>query len=141
MVSFLITTHNYGRFLARCIKSILSNNPNYIKEILVVNDSSTDNTDKVMKNFNLNKNKIFYYKKNYRNLSKVINFAIKKTKRELLCKIDPDDQIKKSFAEILATKFNELQCDFLYSNFIVKDFKSKFRRIKFQKINPFLKKL
>ena len=41
-------SHNYGRYLGRCIKSILRNNLKYIKEIIVVNDSSTDNTDEVI---------------------------------------------------------------------------------------------
>ena len=41
-----------------------------------------------------------------------MNYAIKKTKGNVICKVDPDDQIKKNFAEILGKIF-ELKADFL----------------------------
>ena len=121
MISFLVPSHNYGRYLGRCIRSILKNNLKYIKEIIVVNDSSTDNTDEVIAKINSKRIKINYYKKNFKNLSKTMNYAVKQSKGNLLCKIDPDDEIKKNFEEILCKKFYELNSDFLYSNFIEKN--------------------
>ena len=49
MISFIIPTHNYGHLLERCIKSICKNNAKYIKEIVIVNDASNDNTEHVVK--------------------------------------------------------------------------------------------
>ena len=49
MISFLIPSHNYGNFLKKCVKSIIKNNPKYIKEIIIVNDASSDNTDQIIK--------------------------------------------------------------------------------------------
>ncbi len=140
MISFLVPSHNYGRYLGRCIRSILKNNSKYIKEIIVVNDASTDNTDEVIAKINSKKIKLNYYKKNFKNLSKTMNYAIKQSKGNLLCKIDPDDEIKKNFAEKLCKKFYELNSDFLYSNFIEKNTFSNKKKIKIQKVIPFLRR-
>ena len=47
MITFVIPTHNYAKFLRKSISSI-KNNPKFIKEIIIVNDGSTDNTDDVV---------------------------------------------------------------------------------------------
>ncbi len=138
MISFLIPTHNYGKYLKKCISSILKNNPKYIREIIIINDSSTDNTDNIVSS--LKQKKIKYFKRNYKSLSKTMNFAIKMTRGNLLCKIDPDDEIKKNFAELQYKKFVKLKSDFLYSDFIIRKLKSKKEEIKVQKINPLFKK-
>ena len=60
MISFIVPSHNYGTYLKKCIQSILKNNPKLIKEIIIINDSSRDNTKRVYsKNFKKIKNKIF----------------------------------------------------------------------------------
>ena len=50
MVSAIVISHNYGRFLKKCVKSILHNNKNYINEIIIIDDSSSDNTQKIALN-------------------------------------------------------------------------------------------
>ena len=122
--------------MERCIKSICKNNAKYIKEIVIVNDASNDNTEHVVKKL---KREIpfYYYKKNFKNLSKTMNFAINKCKGKIICKIDPDDEIKKKLAEILGKKFLNSNVDFLYSNVIVNDTKRKKKYVKKQKISKF----
>ena len=100
MISFIVPTHNYGKYLKRCIFSILKNNPKYIREIIIINDASADNTD----NIATMKQKKLSTSKNFKNLSKTMNFAIKMTSGNLLCKIDPDDEIKKKFRRTLIIK-------------------------------------
>jgi glycosyltransferase involved in cell wall biosynthesis len=48
MVSIIVVSHNYGQFLTKCINSILTNNLNYLKEIIIVDDASKDNTSDVL---------------------------------------------------------------------------------------------
>ena len=64
MISIIVICHNYGRFLKKCIKSILLNEKKYIKEILIIDDSSKDNTKEVASNLKKKKstNKIFQKK-------------------------------------------------------------------------------
>lgn len=98
MISFIIPCHNYGMYLEKCIKSILRNNKFLIKEILIINDSSTDNTKKIVKKILKLSKKIKYFEKNYKNLSKTVNFGISKcSANSVITKIDADDYIKKIF--------------------------------------------
>lgn len=138
MITFLIPTHNYAKFLSKSILSLNKNSKKYIKEIIIINDGSTDNTDHVIKNLK-KKVKFKYYKKNFLSLSKSMNFAIKKSKGNILCKIDPDDFVEKDFAKKMGLKFKELKSDFLYSNMIVNDLLNNKSFIKHQKILSYLK--
>ncbi len=138
MITFLIPSHNYAKFLSKCISSINKNNPKFIKEIIIVNDGSTDNTDGVV-NLLKKKVKLKYYKRNFRSLSRTMNFAIKMSRGNILCKIDPDDFIEKNFAKEVGQKFKELNSDFLYSNIIVNDVLSNKSFIKKQKVLSHLK--
>lgn len=138
MITFLIPSHNYAKFLSKCISSINKNNPKFIKEIIIVNDGSTDNTDGVV-NLLKKKIKLKYYKRNFRSLSRTMNFAIKMSRGNILCKIDPDDFIEKNFAKEVGQKFKELNSDFLYSNMIVNDVLSNKSFIKKQKVLSHLK--
>ena len=49
MISVIIISHNYGKYLQDCINSVLNNDPELIKEIILLNDASSDNTDEVSK--------------------------------------------------------------------------------------------
>ena len=115
MITFVIPAHNYGRFLKKCIISIYNNNPKFVKEIIIVNDGSTDGTDLVIRKLK-KKIKFKYYKKNFLSLPKTMNFAIKKSRGNVICKVDADDFVEKDFAMKMGNKFTELNSDFLYSN-------------------------
>ena len=52
-ISFLITTYNSGKFIKRCIDSCLNQEKHNLQiEIIIVNDGSTDNTLKILQNYN-----------------------------------------------------------------------------------------
>ena len=70
MISIIVICHNYGRFLKKCIKSILLNEKKYIKEILIIDDSSKDNTKEVASNLKKKNRLIKYFRKNFGSLSK-----------------------------------------------------------------------
>lgn len=140
MITFVIPTHNYGRFLKKCITSIYKNNPKFVKEIIIVNDGSTDGTDLVIRKLK-KKIKFKYYKKNFLSLPKTMNFAISKSRGNIICKIDADDFIENNFAIKMGNKFTELNSDFLYSNVIIRDKLSNNTFIKNQEVRSFFKLL
>ena len=52
MVSIIITSYNYGKYIERAIRSCLDqtlDNSEY--EIIIVNDCSTDFTEKILENY------------------------------------------------------------------------------------------
>ena len=77
LVTVLITTHNYGHYISRCLRSLLSQKiDRSLYEIIVVDDASTDNTYQIIENF---KNQILYIKnKKQLGLPGSLNVGIKK---------------------------------------------------------------
>ena len=111
--SILITNYNKGSFLKRTLKSCLRQNYKD-KEILVYDDSSTDNSQKIIKTFKkkikitINKKKRF--KSGPLNQINGIVSLVKKSKGEFIFFLDGDDEFKnkklKYFTEIFIKNKN-----------------------------------
>ena len=91
--SVVITCHNYGKFLGEAIESAISQTVQP-KEIIVVDDSSTDNTEKVAESFG---NKISYYFVDFKNAQKSRNFGLSKTTGKYVVFLDADDYLDKEY--------------------------------------------
>jgi len=92
MVSLIITTYNYAHYLERAIRSGLEqslDNDRY--EIIVVNDASTDHTNKVLENY-ADEVRVFHLEQNL-GLSGARNFGIQKAKGQFVVFLDADDYI------------------------------------------------
>jgi len=94
MVSLIITTYNYGKYIERSIRSALDQtlaNDQY--EVIVINDCSTDNTAQILENFE-QETRIFNLEENL-GLAGARNFGIKKAKGQFIFFLDADDYIHK----------------------------------------------
>lgn len=100
--SIIIPCHNYGEYLGWSILSALhqSSPP---KEIIVVNDSSKDQTAEVAAQFD---NLIKYYYVNYNCAQKTRNFSISKASSEYILFLDADDFLNNYALETLETELN-----------------------------------
>ena len=139
MVSIVLICHNYGQYIQQCFDSIYANDQSLIKEIIVVNDSSQDNSAIIIKKNRLNNIKIKYFETNYKSLSKSYNFGIRKSNSEWISKIDADDLYKENF---FLTFFNyalKNKLDLVYGNLLVKNEKNGREHIKTQKIHNSLR--
>jgi glycosyltransferase involved in cell wall biosynthesis len=116
MISVIIPAHNYGKYILECLNSILNNNNSLINEIIIINDSSIDETDLILKDYPKKNNKIKYYNKSFRSLSKSLNFAITKASANLITKVDADDWVEKNFLEIYYNTLKKNNYDFIYGN-------------------------
>lgn len=86
-VSIIIPVYNGENYLEEAINSALSQTyPNI--EIIVVNDGSTDSTDKICTSY---KNKIKYFKKTNGGVSSALNLGIKKMTGEYFSWLSHDD--------------------------------------------------
>ena len=134
MISFIVPTHNYGTYLKKCIFSILKNNQKFVKEIIIVNDASTDKTKNIyFKNFKKFKKKK-YFEKNFNSLTKSVNFGIKRSKSQWISKVDADDWVSSRYAYHYYNFLKKDNFDFVYSDLIIVNNKNKNSRIKKQKI-------
>tara|TARA_X000001036_G_C20489698_1_gene729276 strand:+ start:330 stop:932 length:603 start_codon:yes stop_codon:yes gene_type:complete len=106
----------------------MKNKQSYLKEIILINDSSNDNTKDIGEKYSRKYKKIKLYNKKFKSLSKSTNFGIKKAKAQWVTKIDADDYVSQNFLSgfIKETKKN---FDFLWGNIIKIDESTKKREI------------
>jgi len=94
MVSIIITSYNYARYVERAIRSCLEQSLGRSQfEIIVVNDCSTDHTVDVLTNY-AEECRIFNLEENV-GLAAARNFGIKKAKGQFVVFLDADDYIQK----------------------------------------------
>lgn len=89
LVSIIMPSYNTGKFIAESIKSVLLQTyTNW--ELVIVDDCSTDNTDKIVADFNDNRIKYF---KNEKNSGAALtrNRALREAKGEWIAFLDSDD--------------------------------------------------
>jgi len=92
MISVIIPAYNCKNTIVRCVNSVLSQTAfEYIREIIVINDGSTDDTlIELEKNF---KNNIFVkiYSKKNGGVSSARNYGIRKSCANWIALLDSDD--------------------------------------------------
>lgn len=97
MISFIIPTYNAEKTIEKAINSILNQEKSGLEyEIIVVNDSSKDQTNEVMKRFEKNEKIRYFIKESNTGLSDTRNYGINKAKGEYLIFVDSDDYISKT---------------------------------------------
>jgi len=106
LVSVIIPTHNYARYVARAIRSCYDQSldkNNY--EIIVINDASTDATKEVLEGYK-DIIKLIDLKKNV-GLSEARNIGVKSAKGQYIVFVDADDYIGQDMLKIQSTFLTE----------------------------------
>ena len=93
LVSIIITSYNYGRYLAGAIESALKQNYKNI-EIIVVDDGSTDNTRNVASNY-----PVRYVFQNNQGVANARNNGIKLSSGEFFTCLDADDELASNYVQ------------------------------------------
>jgi len=93
-ISVLTTVYNGEKFLRETIESVLNQSFNNF-EYTIVNDGSTDNTEKIIKDFMKKDKRIVYVKlkenKGSEDLGNVMNIGLKNCKGKYIARLDADD--------------------------------------------------
>ena len=121
-VSVIITTFNRAEYLEKAIKSVL--NQTYSDfELLILDNSSTDNTEEVVKSFN--DKRIRYIKHPLLTISQARNLGLKKARGEFIGFLDDDDEWlpNKLEAQLQVFENKNQNCGLVYGGFVrVDDF-------------------
>jgi len=88
-ISIIVPIYNIENYIKQCVESILEQNDSNF-ELLLIDDGSTDNSYKIIKEYESNNN-VKIYKKENGGLSDARNFGILKSTGEYLMFIDGDD--------------------------------------------------
>ena len=104
MISIIITAYNAEKTIEKCLNSILDTQYNDY-EIILVNDGSIDNTEKIIELFA--SDKIKYYKKENTGVADSRNFGIDKAKGDYITFVDSDDYVSSNYFEEIDKYINE----------------------------------
>ena len=102
-VSVTIVTYNSGRFIKRCLESVLDQNYPW-KEIIVIDNNSTDGTVDILEPFE-DRCRIVYNQENV-GFAAAQNQAIELSEAEWILTLNPDVLLLQGFIEALVTAGN-----------------------------------
>ena len=95
-IGVVITTHNYGHYLAACLESVLSQTL-LPREVVVVDDAGEDNAADVVASFS----DVQYCRVDFRNGNRARNFGFLKVSTSYVAFFDADNVMMPRFLEVL----------------------------------------
>ncbi len=102
-IGVVITTHNYGHYLAACLESVLSQTL-LPRQVVVVDDASEDNAADVVAAFS----DVQYCRVNFRNGNRARNFGFLKVSVPYVAFFDADNVMMPRFLEVLYSALQEV---------------------------------
>lgn len=118
-ISIIIPVYNTQKYIKKCLDSVI--NQSYEnKEIIVVNDGSTDDSEKIIDEYAKSFENIRYFYKQNGGLSDARNFGIAKATGDYLCFIDSDDYISNNLFENIS-KYIENDLDIIKYKLVTVD--------------------
>ena len=105
LISIIVPAYNVEKYIKACLDSIIIQTYSNF-EVIVINDGSTDQTKKMLNEYESNP-KIRIFSQENGGLSAARNHGLKLANGELVCFIDSDDSVKSDYLEKLAAPFFE----------------------------------
>ncbi len=124
-ISIVVPIYNASKSLNKCIDSLINQTKKEI-EIILINDGSTDDSEKIIKQYK--DERIKYFKNKNQGIGKTRNFGIKKSIGKYIMFVDSDDYLDKNACKIMyekaiKDKLDIVVCD--YYNVLNKKAKQK----------------
>lgn len=104
-VTVYITSYNYDKYLQEAIESVF-NQVFRDWELLLINDGSTDRTQKIMEKYK-DERRIRIFNTGNIGLQKVANFVIRNSRGDYIIRLDADDIFDKHILFVLSHHLNE----------------------------------
>ena len=105
LVTILVTNHNYGLYISRCLRSLLSQKIDQkFYEIIIIDDASTDKSNLIIDNFigiDLKDHIVCIKNKKKIGLPASLNLGIKKVRTPFFVRVDADDFVNENFLDYL----------------------------------------
>lgn len=105
-VSVIITNYNYGKWLRRCIRSLLNQTLDSY-EIIIIDDKSTDNSTSILTDYLDNPKISIIFNEQNKGVGASSTVAAKKALGKYTVRVDADDYVHQDF----------LKCLYLYASF------------------------
>ncbi|MBI1349392.1 glycosyltransferase [bacterium] len=111
--AIVVTSHNYGRFLAECLESVLSQTPRP-REIVVIDDASEDDTRAVAESFATAGVRYLRIEAHNVYLARAAGFAA--TRAPFLVFLDADDRLGSDYLLQAASQFGDPTVGIVFSD-------------------------
>lgn len=109
LISVILPVYNAEKYVAQAIESVLRQTYANI-ELIIINDGSTDNSEKICKKYESDSRVRYFYQSN-KGLSASRQFGIDQCKGAFFSTIDADDYISDDFVEKMYSKIVETNAD------------------------------
>lgn len=117
-VSVIVPVYNVEKYLDKCLDSLVNQTLDDI-EVIVVNDGTKDNSQKIIDEYVKNyPGKVYSYVKKNGGLSSARNYGIKKAKGAYIGFVDSDDYVEYDMYEQLYNKAIETKSDVVCCQFV-----------------------
>lgn len=120
MISVIIPVYNSGKYLNKCIESILMQTFNDL-EIILVDDGSTDNSLEICNEFARVDQRIVIIQQNNQGVASARNSGLRIARGEYISFVDSDDYIEETMYEKMSKIINQYHCDIVMCD-CVKEF-------------------
>lgn len=103
-ISVIVPVYNTGKYIEKCLDSLINQSINNEVEIIIINDGSTDNSAQIIQNYIKKHEKsklIKFYTKENEGVAKTRNLGIQKATAPYILFVDSDDYIDTHLMEIL----------------------------------------
>ena len=111
-ISIIIPVHNAGKYLSRCLDSVIKSLGKINGEILIIDDNSSDDTLKIAKDYSRKHLKLLRVLHcNTRGASAARNFGAQDTRGEYIWFIDADDYIEEDAIKKLISCADKTKAD------------------------------
>lgn len=109
-VSIIVPIYNCEKYLNKCLESLYKQTYSNI-EIILVNDGSTDDSEKICMNYAKKYNNFKYYFKSNSGAADTRNYGLKVATGDYILFVDSDDYIDKNYVEIIYAKLIKNKVD------------------------------
>ena len=116
LVSIIVPVYNGERSIERCLRSIQNQSYKNL-EIIVVNDGSTDHTERIIEKYVASDPRFLYLKKDNSGVSESRNLGISVANGEYFQFVDGDDWLVKTATEEFVRMVQTFGCEMVISDY------------------------
>ncbi len=128
-ISIIIPVYNSSKYLKKCLDSLVNQTVDDI-EIIMVNDGSTDNSEKIIKEYQKQDKRIKLINKQNGGQASARNLGLKQAKGEYISFIDSDDYVDINLCkDTLKKATNENYDIVVFDYYIVVDSEEKYNKV------------
>lgn len=119
LISIVLPTHNGQRYIRQSIRSCLNQTHKNI-ELIIVNDGSEDDTEKIVKSFRDPRIKYYGFKNNL-GLPHILNEGFKHARGDFFTWISDDNVFHKKALQVMLEFLTDHHQDFVYTDYWIKN--------------------